>query len=181
MDESASLPDAPSRWHDHFAGLARYNVWALARLFESVDCLAEDAYRRDVGLFFKSVHGTLNHLLVAEHSIWYPRFAENISNRMPLDAELEDDRGALRSRLLTAAARWAPLFASWPANRFDGTLSYTTTKGTSVALPFALTLAHVFNHATHHRGQVSAAVTSLGGTVPELDLVQMLQAESRAS
>ena len=177
-----NIDDAPlSPWHRHFAGLARYNVWALSRLYGSVDRLSDDDYRRDLGLFFKSIHGTLNHLLLAEHSIWYPRFAENVSNRMALDTELEADRKALRGRLLTAAARWSPLLASWPASRFDGTLSYTTTKGTSVALPFALTLAHVFNHATHHRGQVSAAVTMVGGTVPELDMVQMLQGESRAS
>ncbi len=180
MDESAPLPAALSPWHSHFAGLARYNVWALSRLYESVDRLREDDYRRDVGLFFKSIHGTLNHLLLAEHSIWYPRFAENVSNRIALDTELETDRAALRTRLLTAAARWSALFATWPSDRFDGTLSYTTTQGSSVALPFASTLAHVFNHATHHRGQVSAAVTLVGGTSPELDMVQMLQAEARA-
>lgn len=40
-----------------------------------------------------------------------------------------------------------------------------------------LTLGHVFNHGTHHRGQISAALTSLGQPAPELDLVTMLQGE----
>ena len=48
------------------------------------------------------------------------------------------------------------------------------------SLPFAATLAHVFNHGTHHRGQITAAVTMLGHECPELDLVWMLQQESRA-
>ena len=48
------------------------------------------------------------------------------------------------------------------------------------SLPFAITLAHVFNHGTHHRGQITAAVTAIGHEAPELDLVFMLQAESRA-
>ena len=58
---------------------ARYNVWATRRLYEHVDALPEADYRRDVGLFFKSVHGTLNHLLVAEHGVWWPRFAQGLS------------------------------------------------------------------------------------------------------
>ena len=48
----------------HFTQLARYNVWATARVLDAVRALPEEAYRRDVGLFFKSIHGTLNHLLV---------------------------------------------------------------------------------------------------------------------
>ena len=47
--------------------------------------------------------------------------------------------------------------------------------GTAASLPFAATLAHVFNHGTHHRGQISAALTVLGQPAPELDLVYFLQ------
>ena len=57
-------------------------------------------------------------------------------------------------------------------------LRYTTMRGNSVSLPFATTLAHVFNHGTHHRGQITAAVTALGQPCPVLDLVYMLQEES---
>jgi uncharacterized damage-inducible protein DinB len=38
-------------------------------------------------------------------------------------------------------------------------------------VPFTPTLTHVFNHGTHHRGQISAAVTGLGHEAPELDLL----------
>ena len=62
----------------HFTQLARYNVWATARVLDAVRALPEEAYRRDVGLFFKSIHGTLNHLLVGEHHLWFVRFAEGI-------------------------------------------------------------------------------------------------------
>ena len=47
----------------YFSVLARYNVWATRKLYEQVDALSELDYRRDCGLFFKSIHGTLNHLL----------------------------------------------------------------------------------------------------------------------
>ena len=49
----------------------------------------------------------------------------------------------------------------------------------AASLPFAATLAHVFNHGTHHRGQVTAALTALGHPCPVLDLVYMLQEEQR--
>ena len=81
--------------------------------------------------------------------------------------------------LLEGVSRWQPLIESWPASRFDGTLDYTTTKGVALSLPFAATLAHVFNHGTHHRGQVTAALTALGQPCPVIDLVYMLQEEQR--
>ena len=76
----------------HFLQLARYNVWATRRLLDAVANVSEADYRKDVGLFFKSIHGTLNHLLVGEHHIWFPRFAEGASPRLALNAELEADR-----------------------------------------------------------------------------------------
>ena len=167
--------------HPHFATLARYNVWATRKLYEHVDALTEGEYRRDVGLFFNSVHGSLSHLLVAEHTLWFRRFAEGISPKAKLDDEIEPDRALLRERLLEGAARWLPLIASCDEARFEGVLSYTTTQGIAMTLPFAATLAHVFNHGTHHRGQITAAITALGHPCPELDLVWMLRAESRAA
>jgi len=165
--------------NDYFATLARYNVWATRRLFEHIDALSETEYRRDVGLFFKSVHGTLNHLLVAEHEIWFERFDRGVSPMRQLNEELETDRTRLRERLRDAAPRWLPLIASFDATRWAGRIDYTTTKGIAQSLPFAATLGHVFNHGTHHRGQISAAITAMGHACPELDMVWMLQAEAK--
>jgi len=163
----------------YFLTLARYDVWATRRLYEHVDRLTEDDYRRDAGLFFTSVHGTLNHLLVAEHRVWFPRLAEGTSNKVALNEEVETDRARLRERLVDAAGRWTPLIESLDPGRFAATLDYTTTNGVPQSLPFAPTLGHVFNHATHHRGQITAAITAMGYRCPEIDLVWMLQVESR--
>ena len=169
---------AMSPWHDHFHTFARYNAWATARVLAAVAAVPDEAYRRDVGLFFKSIHGTLNHLLVGEHLLWFRRFDEGISPKVALDAEVEPGRVALAERLQAGAARWAPLIARWPEQRFGGTLEYTTMRGTPASLPFAATLAHVFNHGTHHRGQITAVLTALGQPCPELDLVYFLQTEA---
>ena len=76
-------------------------------------------------------------------------------------AEIEPDRSALRERLIEVAQGWLPLIEQGSEARLHGTLEYRRLGGEAVSLPFAATLAHVFNHGTHHRGQVSAALTAL--------------------
>ncbi len=161
----------------HFLTLARYHAWATQRLLDAVAPLSEDDYRRDVGLFFKSVHGTLNHLLVGECLLWFPRFERGESPALALDLEAEPDRARLAQALHEGALAWQGAIADWPAERFDGRMRYRRSNGEAMDTPFALTLAHVFNHATHHRGQITAALTRFGEPAPELDLVRFLQAQ----
>ena len=157
---------------DHFLMLARYHVWATDQLLDRhVARLSDDDYRRDVGLFFKSVHGTLNHLLVAERGLWFERFVNGQSPKRTLNEEVHGDRATLHAALKQAARDWLPAIGSWDEARFDGTLHYTSTEGVGRTVPFTPTLTHVFNHGTHHRGQISAALTGLGGEAPEIDLL----------
>lgn len=167
-----------SPWHSHFNGQARYHVWATHRLLQAVSRVSEEDYRRDVGLFFKSIHGTLNHMLVAEHLLWYARFAKGASPVLALSTEVEPHRERLAQALNGGSANWPQLILTWPVERFEGHLDYQTSKGEPQSLPFAATLAHVFNHATHHRGQITAALTSLGHPAPELDWVYHLQQQA---
>ena len=166
--------------HELLQTLARHHLWATRRLLDAVDRLDEADYRRDVGLFFRSVHGTLNHLLVTDQALWFRRFVEGVSPSVRLDAEIEPDRAALRERLVEGALAWLPMLEIWPESRLAGRLDYRRTNGMECSLPFAPTLAHVFNHATHHRGQVSAALTMLGQPAPELDLAYLLVEEAAA-
>jgi uncharacterized damage-inducible protein DinB len=165
---------------DHFLMLARYHVWATDRLLERhVAKLSDDDYRRDVGLFFKSVHGTLNHLLLAEHGLWFQRFVRGVSPKRKLNEEVHADRAALQAALKQAVRDWIPVIESWDEARFDGALGYTSTEGVTRSVPFAPALNHVFNHGTHHRGQVSAALTMLGHEGPELDLLFRVIADAK--
>jgi uncharacterized damage-inducible protein DinB len=51
---------------EYFSTLASYNIRATKRLLKACEPLTDEQHRRDVGLFFKSIHGTLNHLLVGD-------------------------------------------------------------------------------------------------------------------
>lgn len=168
---------------DHFRTLARYHVWATRRLLdEHIARLPDADYRRDCGLFFKSIHGTLNHLLVGEGLLWQRRFLEGVSPAgLSLDGEAETDRAQLALRLMQAAQAWHPYIEQLTEADFDRPFHYATSQGQPMTTPFAATLAHVFNHATHHRGQITAALTMMGHPSPVLDLVYMLRDEAQGS
>lgn len=163
----------------YFTQLARYHAWATHKLLaDDLARLSDDEWHRDLRLFFGSVHRTVNHLLVAD-TLWFARLAENTSIRIALDAELHTDRAALCAALAAATDRWAPWADTMDATRLDGDLAYTRSDGQAARIPLAPALGHVFNHATHHRGQITAAVTALGHPGPSLDWSYMLQSESR--
>jgi uncharacterized damage-inducible protein DinB len=53
-------------------------------------------------------------------------------------------------------------------------VEYKDTDGTPRKRTRSTLYTHVFNHATHHRGQVSAALQQMGVPYPELDLTAFL-------
>jgi len=161
--------------NDYFVRLARYHVWATERLLDgNLAELTDEQWHRDCHLFFRSVHRTVNHLLVTDN-IWHARFAEGLSPRMALDTELFHERDPLVAALRQAVQRWPAWAAGLDADRLAGDLSYTRNNGQTVRIPFAPALGHHFNHATHHRGQISAGLTAMGRPAPELDWVYQLQ------
>jgi uncharacterized damage-inducible protein DinB len=163
---------------DQLAQMARYHVWATRRLLESIEAVPDEQYHKACGLFFQSIHGTLNHLLLTDSEIWYPRFTGGLAASGPLDAELESDRTELASRLLAATARWPQYVATLDATDFASDLRFTMTTGEPRVLQIASALLHLFNHATHHRGQITAGMSMLGFPYQQLDLPFMIFAEA---
>lgn len=161
----------------YFAMLARYHLWATEKILDQIATIREEDYRQDRGLFFDSIHGTLNHMLVAELH-WYARFTESEPPTLALNAEVEHDRPALDGALRTNVARWQGFIAGLEAQRFDTQLTYLRPSGEKTVTPFAASLGHVFNHGTHHRGQLSAALTGMGYACPELDLIYRVREET---
>ena len=77
-----------------------------------------------------------------------------------------------------SAERW-PLWAdTMDPGRLGEELVYTRSSGEVVRMPYALAVGHSFNHATHHRGQMTAAVTALGHPGPALDWTLLLQSQT---
>jgi len=159
----------------HFATMAKYNRWANARLYDAAARLPDEAYRRDVGVFFKSLHGTLNHLLVTDR-IWMHRLDGQGAAPDRLNATLFDQLDALREAREAEDARIRRFVESVSDADLEAVRHFKTTKGVPQQGVLRELLAHLFNHQTHHRGQAHTALSLLtGAEPPPLDLLLMLR------
>jgi uncharacterized damage-inducible protein DinB len=151
-----------------FAG---YNRWANERLYEAASKLSDKDYRADRGAFFKSVHGTLNHLLVADR-IWMSRFTGEGDVASRLDVILHEDFGELRAARRAEDERILRYANSLTDADLAGWFRYRTiTNPVEMEQQLAHALDHFFNHQTHHRGQAHALLTAITGTAPSFDLI----------
>ena len=162
----------------HFALMAEYNAWANARVYSQAKELPDEQYLRNVGVFFGSLHGTLNHLLVADR-IWMRRFTGIGEHPSRLDATLFDELTLLDSARKEEDQRIRRYIDSLSDEDIRKPFNYTTTKGMPQCFPLGELLAHFFNHQTHHRGQAHCILTLLGTAEPQpLDLLALLRAKA---
>ncbi len=152
--------------------MARYNAWQNDGLRKIIPALAQEELSKDRGAFWTSIMGTLNHALWGD-MIWIARF----------------DGGAATDVHLRDSADFTPTPAVWAAERFRmdaritlwaqsvaaidlvGDLSWASAAlGAEVTKPKGLCVMQMFNHQTHHRGQVHAMLTGLGLKLNDTDL-----------
>jgi uncharacterized damage-inducible protein DinB len=166
----------------HYRMFGHYNAWANRRLYDAAARLSPEQYRTDRGVFFKSVHGTLNHLLVTDR-IWMQRFTGEGDAPNRLDAILFETLDELRAAREAEDRRIVDFVDRLDDGRIAGTIKYRRISSPEeFEQPLAPALAHWFNHQTHHRGHVHALLTGLVGEAPELDLLyfQRVSAKSAA-
>jgi uncharacterized damage-inducible protein DinB len=143
-----------------FAG---YNAWCNARLYDAAAKVSDADYRADRGAFFKSLHGTLNHLLVADR-IWMQRFTSQSELPPSLDAILYDDFAGLRAARRAQDDAISNYIGALSESDLAGTIRYRTfVRPTDIEQDLAPALDHFFNHQTHHRGQAHALLSAIIG------------------
>ncbi|MDP5216452.1 DinB family protein [Ruegeria sp. 2205SS24-7] len=160
---------------DYAREMARYGHWQNTQLAGFLQALPQEELTRDRGAFFGSIMGTANHLLWGDW-IWISRFdkGEGPGGGIPESVSLCAD-----------LAQWLPLrdkidarIADWASGLGDGPLSgtfswYSAAKEADVVKPHAQCVIHMFNHQTHHRGQLHQMLTETGSAAPVSDLVFM--------
>jgi len=155
----------------HFRMFGHYNAWANARLYDAAATLSAEQFGADRGAFFRSVKGTLNHLLVTDR-IWQNRFTGESVAPDPLDTILFDEFEDLRAARIAEDARIVRYVDGLDDERLAGVIRYRRVSSPEqFEQALAPALAHWFNHQTHHRGQAHALLTGLTGAAPELDLL----------
>lgn len=165
---------------EHYRVFAGYNAWANRRLYDAAAALPDADYRADRGAFFKSMHGTLNHLLATDR-IWMKRFTGEGDAPERLDVILHERLDELRAAREAEDRRIVAWIDGLDEARLGGVIRYrrvsTPDEFVQKLMP---ALNHWFNHQTHHRGQAHAILTGLGRIAPELDLLfyQRLRGDS---
>ena len=163
--------------------LARYNGWMNDKIYGAAAALSDEERKRDRGAFFKSIHGTFNHLLVADR-IWLSRFKGQPAQEgfigpgiRSLDQELFSDFEELRRARSQTDAELSAWVAELTEERLSGPLVFTRA-GRRHECPLWWTVSHVFNHQTHHRGQITTLLSQAGIDPGVTDLFAMLRDEA---
>lgn len=156
--------------------MARYNAWQNKQLRSVFKMMDEAELTFERGAFFGSIFGTMNHILWGD-TLWMSRFCSDAPAPVVAGAE---------------SATCTPTYGAWDAERFrlDGririwaqTLSnmdlcgeeswFSGAINQQVTQPKAVCITHMFNHQTHHRGQISQMLMAAGFTPPVSDIIFM--------
>ena len=153
--------------------LARYNHWMNERLYAVVSEFRDDERTCDRGAFFGSMHRTLNHILWGDR-IWLARFTGQAYAVSAFGADLYANFAELaRERAVTDTAILDWTGQLTPAS-LAGMLEYrSASDGRMRRLAKWIAVTHLFQHATHHRGQLATLIKQAGGDPGTTDLPWM--------
>jgi uncharacterized damage-inducible protein DinB len=155
---------------DLFRKLAGFNAWANGKIYDSCAALPDAALREDRGAFFGSILAALNHLLVVDKG-WISRIEGVESGVESLDQILHEDMAELRRAREAEDARLIGLCERLDQDGIDRIVSYKFMDGTPAKTALDVILITLFNHQTHHRGQVHAMLTQAGRPSLDLDII----------
>ncbi len=165
--------------HNYLRMMTRYNKWQNTAVYAAADRLSDADRRLDRGAFFGTIHATLAHLLWADR-IWMSRFdlGPPPGGSIKDSASFIDDWAALT----TARHAMDQMMLEWSDNYAPGAVLgnldwYSGAAGRNVSAPLGVVLPHIFNHQTHHRGQIHAMLTAAGCQTADTDLFLMPPAD----
>lgn len=155
---------------EHLKMMARYNKWANDRVSKALMEIDEADYMKRREAFFESIHGAVNHLLLVDR-LWRGRMIGEPYPAQSLDEIVCADRDTYVRERDAENDIIIDFVDSFDAQTIDETFSYKTMVGNGGTDKRRIVLAHMFNHATHHRGQVHALLTQVPCEPPPLDLI----------
>lgn len=173
------LPNQPLQSHVQL--MAHYNQWMNQKIYDAAANLPEETLKENRGAFFGSILATLNHLAVAD-TIWLKRLssifppaweleeAKQLPHIQALDTTLFTDLASLLDYRHKLDAMLQLLGNKAQDEALTTFVSYSDTKGNQHNKPLFSLLMHIFNHQTHHRGQITTLFSQVGVDVGVTDL-----------
>lgn len=166
---------------------ARYNRWMNGKVYAAAARLTAEERTRDRGAFFGSIHNVMNHILVADR-IWLGRLAGRVPEPgfigvdgiKKLDQEIASDFDELRRERDVTDAAIEALADTLTTDSIADTFRMVR-NGEPRDLPLWWALTQLFNHQTHHRGQITTLLFQAGQDPGPTDIFAMLNEEARRS
>ncbi|NIZ03669.1 DinB family protein [Thalassospira lucentensis] len=146
---------------DYGRVMARYNSWQNDALYTLCSEIGDEERRRDRGMFFGSIHATLNHLVHIDMRILdIMRTGE--APEYDAHTTVADDFVTLRNVRRDLDAEIEEFANSDDHDWQDGYREFTGVDGVTRKLPRPLFLIQFFNHQTHHRSQITSELHKMG-------------------
>src|SRR5271169_4379832 len=147
-----------------------YNRWANDRVLDAVAKLTPEQFTKDLENSFRSVRGTLVHILSAEW-VWLERWHGTSPKSMMSPEELSDV-AAIKERWAKVESQRAELIRSLTPERLESVISYVNFRGQTFAYALWQMMVHVVNHSTYHRGQITTLIRQVGAKPVSTDLLR---------
>lgn len=158
------------QWSDHYRRYARYNAWMNQSLLEASLTLAQSEQTKDCQVFFRSLCGSWNHIMVGD-LLWLNRLAiifpilDDAMNNWPKPKALNEILYADLQNLVKPRQQLDELIIQWcdflRESDCEDRLQYHNSQEELQVRPLPDILQHLFNHQTHHRGQITALLSQL--------------------
>jgi len=170
---------------DSFILLAKYNQLMNQRQYAAAATLPLAELQADKGAFFKSILGTLNHILIGD-IIWLKRFAQHPSSKKALapitqfqqPTSLNDTIFTDLNKLRVEREKLDQVIVEWVSQLTDCDLekciTYSNMAGKSFSKNYQSLIHHLFLHQVHHRGQVTTLLSQCGVDFGETDLIEII-------
>ena len=167
---------------DHVYLMADYNQWMNQKTYEAIGAMTPEKLHEDQGAYFGSIFASLNHICVAD-TLWLKRFESVLDNyaayepiaalAMPesLDTFLANNFIDLKDRRVLLDEALLELASLLTDEELLQPISYQNSKGVAANKTLFNLLMHVFNHQTHHRGQITTLLSQSGIDIGVTDLV----------
>jgi len=170
------------QWSDHYRRYARYNAWINQSLLNASLSLPADDQMKDHQIFFQSITGSWNHILVGD-LLWLNRLAvifpiiDDSIDKWPKPTQLNqilytdlNELALVRQQLDELIIQWCDLLRESDSG---DQLQYSNSQDEIQIKPLPDILQHLFNHQTHHRGQITALLSQLGVDYGATDFILM--------
>ena len=170
---------------NQFHLFSEYNQLMNQRLYAAASQLSDADLNSDRGAFFKSVLGTLNHILVGD-IIWLKRFTthpssthilsyvSNLEKPQSLDSILYTDLEQLRNERVKIDNEIIQWTSSLSESDINDSITYNNMAGNKFKKSFSSLIGHLFLHQVHHRGQVTTLLSQSGIDFGDTDLIEII-------